>query len=58
MEVTMDAHEIRMRIKALIEEARDEFPEFDFVGEIDETDVLIEALIHPERFEVMIRTKE
>lgn len=54
----MDAHEIRMRIKALIEEARDEFPEFDFVGEIDETDVLIEALIHPERFEVMIRTKE
>lgn len=53
-----NAQEIRWEIKAAILQARNEFPEFDFLGEVDELDVVIEALIHPERFEVMVRTKE
>ena len=52
-----DPHGIRVAIKALIFKARREFPEFEFVGEVDETDVVIEALIHPETFEVMVRTR-
>ena len=51
----MDAHEIRMQIKALIAEARKDYSEFTPVGDIDETDVLIEALIHPSKFEIAIR---
>lgn len=54
----MDAHEIRMGIKALIEVARKEHPDFEFLGEVDELDVTIEALIHPERYEIKIRLKD
>lgn len=53
----MDAHEIRMEIKRLIDEARKEHAPFEFVGEVDETDILIEALIHPDKFEVNIRLR-
>ena len=53
----MDAHEIRMRIKALIQEARDEYPSFDFVGEVDELDMIIEATIRDDLFEVSIRNR-
>lgn len=51
----MDAQEIRMGIKNLILEARKNYPDFEFLGEVDELDVLIEAAIHPEKFEVAIR---
>jgi hypothetical protein len=53
----IDAHEIRMEIKRLIAEARKEYPDFEPIGTIDEDDALIEALIHPELFEVKIRIK-
>lgn len=53
----MDALEIRTTIKALIVQAQTECPEFDFVGEVDELDVTIEALIHPEEFEILVRPK-
>lgn len=53
----MDALEIRMGIKALIAAARKDYPDFEFVGDVDEEDVAIEALIHPERFEILVRPK-
>jgi hypothetical protein len=54
----MDAHAIRMRIKSLIEEARDEYPNYDFVyADVDETDVVIEALIHLDKFEIQVKAR-
>ena len=53
-----NAHEARMAIKKLIRLCQEDFPNFDFVGEVDEVDILIEALIHPELFEVAVRSRE
>jgi hypothetical protein len=53
----MEAHEVRMEIKRLLQVARVECPEFDFLGEVSEEDVIIEALIHPETFEISVRNR-
>jgi len=54
----MDALSIRMEIKALIQEARKNYPDFNVLGTVDEEDVVIEALIHPELFDLKVRLKE
>lgn len=53
----MDALEIRMAIKELIKEARLNHPDFEFLGEVDELDVVIEALIKPEVYEIAVRLR-
>ena len=54
----MDVLSIRMEIKALIQEARKNYPDFNVLGTVDEEDVVIEALIHPELFDLKVRLKE
>lgn len=54
----MDALAIRMEIKRLLKEAREKYPTFEFIGEVDEDDVAIEALIRTDLYETMIRLKE
>jgi hypothetical protein len=50
-----DASAVRTHIKRLIGWAQEFYPEFEFVGEVDTVDVIIEALIHPETFDIMVR---
>lgn len=50
-----DAATPRQVIKGMVRWARDEHPGLDFVGQIDQEDIIIEALIHPELFEVQIK---
>lgn len=47
----------RMEVKRLIRITREKYPDFEFLGEVDEVDTTIEALIHPETFELMVRAK-
>jgi hypothetical protein len=54
----VDPLEIRTTIKSLVLQARDEFPDHEFIGQVDELDVVIEALIHPEGFEIFVRPKQ
>jgi len=54
---TTDALEVRMVIKSLIREAREHHGDFDFQGDVDEEDVAIEALIHPETLEILVRPR-
>jgi hypothetical protein len=54
----MEELEIRMKIKALVHEAREKYPDFIALGDVDAEDILIEALIHPDKFEARIRLRE
>jgi hypothetical protein len=47
-----------MEIKRLVGVARAEFPDFDFVGDVDELDVFIEAMIRPDLFEAAVRVAD
>lgn len=51
----MGALEIRMEIKRLLKLARETEKDFVFIGEVDHEDVTIEALIHSDKYEVMVR---
>lgn len=53
-----DALSVRMEIKRLLRLAQEDFPNFDFVGPVDEVDIGIEALIHPELYEAMYRLRK
>lgn len=54
----MDALEIRMEVKRLLREAREQHPDFEFIGDVDNEDIVIEALLHPERFEITVRIRD